>query len=197
MSYIDTLKKRRSVYNLNNNITISEDTLINNVEQILLESPTAFHMQSPYLLILMNEEHKKLWNITTNTLKKIVPADKFKSTQDKMDMFSKAKGTILFFDNTDIIEQLKVDYPLYKDSFDTHAAHGMGILQANVWNYLAEENIGANLQHYNPLIDDEVKKEWNIPTSYQLTAQLVFGGIEEIPEPKEKIPGSLRMNIFK
>ena len=73
----------------------------------------------------------------------------------------------------------------------------MGILQANVWNYLAEENIGANLQHYNPLIDDEVKKEWNIPTSYQLTAQLVFGGIEEVPEPKDKIPGSLRMNIYK
>ncbi len=197
MSYIDTLKKRRSVYNLNNNLTIPEDTLIQNIEQILLESPTAFHMQSPYILILMNEEHEKLWSITTNVLKQIVPSDKFKSTQDKMDMFSKAKGTILFFDNTDIIEQLKNDYPLYKDSFDTHAAHGMGILQANVWNYLAEENIGANLQHYNPLIDDEVKSEWDIPKSYQLTGQLVFGGIVEIDEPKEKIPGSLRMNIFK
>ena len=73
----------------------------------------------------------------------------------------------------------------------------MGILQGNVWNYLASVNIGANLQHYNPLIDDEVKNEWDIPKNYQLTGQLVFGGIEEIPEPKEKIPGSLRMNIYK
>ena len=82
MSYIYTLKKRRSVYNLNNTLSISEDTLINNIEQILLESPTAFHMQSPYILILMNKEHEKLWNITTNILKQRVPIDKFKSTQN-------------------------------------------------------------------------------------------------------------------
>ena len=197
MSYIDTLKKRRSVYNLNNMLPILEDELMNNLEQILLESPTAFHMQSPYLLVLMDKEHKKLWEIVTNTLKQIIPENNFKSTQDKMDMFSKAKGTILFFDNKDIIEQLKIDYPLYKDSFDAHAAHGMGILQANIWNYLASINIGSNLQHYNPLIDNEVKKQWNIPDNYQLTAQLVFGGINEFPEPKEKIPASLRMNIYK
>lgn len=197
MSYIDTLKNRRSIYNLNNSLPISEKRLINNIEQVLLESPTAFHMQSPYLLILMNEEHKKLWNIVTDTLKQVVPKDKFESTQNKMNMFSKAKGTILFFENQKIMNQFKNDYPLYKDAFDTHAAHGMGILQGNIWNLLAEFEIGANLQHYNPLIDEAVRKEWNLDKHLILTAQLVFGGFEEIPEPKEKIDTSVRMKVLK
>ena len=80
------------------------------------------------------------------TLKDIVPSDKFEPTQKKMDMFSNAKGTILFFENTQIIEQLKIDYPLYKDQFDNFALRGMGILQGNIWNALAEAEIGASLQ---------------------------------------------------
>ena len=120
MTYINTLKKRRSIYNLNNLLPISEDKLIENIEHVLLESPTAFHMQSPYLLVLMNDEHIKLWEITTNTLKQIVPEDKFKSTQDKMDMFTKAKGTILFFDNTKPTEETwfyRVDIPSDRKHF--------------------------------------------------------------------------------
>jgi len=34
------------------------------------------------------------------------------------------------------------------------------------------------LQHYNPLIDEAVAKEWNLPESWKLRGQLVFGSIE-------------------
>lgn len=197
MSYIDTLKKRRSIYDLDHAIPIDETQLITSIQQVLHVSPTAFNMQSSYLLILMNQEHEKLWDITTRTLKQIVPIDNFPSTQAKMEMFKKAKGTILFFDNRNIIEQLKIDYPLYKDNFDYFASHGMGILQGNIWNLLTEYNIGANLQHYNPLIDEAVKKQWNIPKEYDLCAQMVFGGIQSIPEPKDKIDDKLRYIVYK
>ena len=41
-----------------------------------------------------------------------------------------------------------------------------------------ELGLGANLQHYNPLIDEAVAKEWNLPESWKLRGQLVFGSIE-------------------
>ena len=113
-----------------------------------------------------------------------------------MNAFSNAKGTILFFDDLHVIEQLKKDFALYKDQFDMFASHSMGILQGNVWNALAEKNIGANLQHYNPLIDDQVKEKWNVPLHYQLTAQMVFGGIFEFPEPKDKLPADQRVQAI-
>lgn len=34
--------------------------------------------------------------------------------------------------------------------------------QLVVWTALETEGLGATLQHYNPIIDDEVKNEWNI-----------------------------------
>lgn len=197
MSYIDIIKQRRSVYDLHKHLPISENKLMRILEEIITESPTAFNMQSSYVIVLMDGQHERLWNIVTKTLKDIVPSDKFEPTQKKMDMFSNAKGTILFFENTQIIEQLKIDYPLYKDQFDNFALRGMGILQGNIWNALAEAEIGASLQHYNPLIDEAVKEEWDIPEYYQLSAQMVFGGIGSIPEPKEKVDVHTRINLYK
>ena len=178
MNYIDIIKQRRSVYDLHKHLPISENKLMRILEDVITESPTAFNMQSSHVIVLMDGQHERLWNIVTKTLKDIVPSNKFEPTQKKMDMFSNAKGTILFFENTQIIEQLKLDYPLYKDQFDNFALRGMGILQGNIWNALAEVEIGASLQHYNPLIDEAVKEEWDVPEHYQLSAQMVFGGIE-------------------
>lgn len=197
MSYIDIIKQRRSVYDLHKHLPISEKKLMRILEEVILESPTAFNMQSEQIYVLLDGQHERLWNIVTKTLKEVVPSEQFESTQKKMDMFSNAKGTILFFENKQIIEQLKNDFPLYKDKFDTYASESMGILQGNIWNALAEMEIGASLQHYNPLIDQAVKEEWDIPEHYQLTAQMVFGGIGSIPEPKEKVEVHTRLHLYK
>ena len=197
MNYIDIIKQRRSVYDLHKHLPISENKLMRILEDVITESPTAFNMQSSHVIVLMDGQHERLWNIVTKTLKDIVPSNEFEPTQKKMDMFSNAKGTILFFENTQIIEQLKLDYPLYKDQFDNFALRGMGILQGNIWNALAEVEIGASLQHYNPLIDEAVKEEWDVPEHYQLSAQMVFGGIGSIPEPKEKVDVHTRINLYK
>lgn len=50
------------------------------------------------------------------------------------------------------------------------------MLQFAVWTALEAEGLGANLQHYNPLVDAKVAEEWKVPSSWKLSAQLVFGG---------------------
>lgn len=197
MSYIDIIKQRRSVYDLHKHLPISEKKLMRILEEVITESPTAFNMQSSQVIVLLDGQHERLWNIVTKTLKEVVPSEKFEPTQKKMDMFTNAKGTLLFFENTQIIEQLKKEYPVYKDKFDDFALRSMGILQGNIWNALAEAEIGASLQHYNPLIDKAIKEEWDIPEHYELSSQMVFGGIGSIPEPKEKIEAHSRLSLHK
>ena len=47
-----------------------------------------------------------------------------------------------------------------------------------MWTALAEQGIGASLQHYNPLIDDAIHNAFDLPAEWQLRAEMPFGSIE-------------------
>ena len=79
-------------------------------------------------------------------------------------------------------------FALYKDRFPTWAEHSSAMLQYANWVTLESEGLGANLQHYNPLIDERVAAEWKVPSNWQLTAQLVFGGRAGEAGPKDHLP---------
>lgn len=198
MNYQDTLTARRSIYALNDQLPLAEEAVIDTIERAIVASPSAFNMQSAQAIILLGDEHRVLWNtIVTGTLKQIVPAEKFAPTQQKMDAFEAAYGTVLYFEDEQIVSQMKERFSTYADAFDAFAAHGQGIAQVNVWNALAEAHIGANLQHYNPLIDDAVRERWGVPASWKLVAQLVFGGIAKPAGPQERKPAHERIRIVR
>ena len=44
-----------------------------------------------------------------------------------------------------------------------------------VWTAFDQEGFGANLQHYNSLIDAQVAERYGITDDWQLQGQLVFG----------------------
>ena len=60
--------------------------------------------------------------------------------------------------------------------------------QFALWVGLEAEGFGANLQHYNPIIDRKAQEHWNVPLDWQLRAQLVFGGRAGGPGEKEFKP---------
>ena len=62
---------------------------------------------------------------------------------------------------------------------------------------LLELGLGANLQHYNPLIDESVKKRFEVPATWKLVAQMPFGEILVGPEAKEKLPISERLRVCR
>ena len=68
--------------------------------------------------------------------------------------------------------------PLYADYFADWAEQGIGGAQLAVWVALAQEGIGASLQHYNPLIDELIASEFDLPSNWKLRAQMPFGSIE-------------------
>ena len=106
-------------------------------------------------------------------------------------------GTILYFDDEGITETFASNFPTYAANFKTWADQANGMLQFAIWTALEEEGLGANLQHYNPIIDAEVKEVFNIPDQYRLIAQMPFGAKTAEPDEKEGISGSDRMRILE
>ena len=190
MTYSDILKTRRSIYILNDQLPVSQAIVAGRIKEAISLSPTAFMMQDIHAVILTGDNHKKLWDkIVYNTLQKIVPAEAFKRTEIKLNTFSHATGTILLLRDLEAVEQMRKEYATYADEMDNWSWQDLGIAMVNIWSSLAEINVGANIQHYNPLIDDEVKAAWNIPANYQLVGQMVYGGIVSRPGDKERKSG--------
>lgn len=87
-------------------------------------------------------------------------------------------------------------FALYADKFPIFATQSDAMLQFVLWTALEAEGLGANLQHYNPIVDRRVAEEWNVPSSWQLNAQLVFGGRAAEPGEKTFQPIEERFKVF-
>jgi len=183
MSFIKSLENRRTIYALGRNVQ-DEEKVIETIKEAVRFSPTAFNSQTGRLLILTGDAQDKLWDeIVAPELKAAmeaqgVPESAWDNTRAKLDGFKAAFGTILFFEDQAVVKNLQEQFALYADNFPVWSEQGSGIISVNVWTALAEIGLGANLQHYNPLIDEAVAKEWNLPESWKLRGQLVFGSIE-------------------
>lgn len=168
---------RRSVYALNKNLPLPAAEVAKIVEHAVLHTPSSFNSQSTRVVVLFGAEHEKLWQFAEDALRAIVPAEQFEATQQKLNLFKAAAGSVLFFEDQDVVKGLQEQFPPYAANFPIWAEHADAMHQYAVWTTLAAAGIGANLQHYNPLIDAAVAQEWNIPASWTLRAQMVFGGI--------------------
>jgi predicted oxidoreductase (fatty acid repression mutant protein) len=71
------------------------------------------------------------------------------------------------------------------------------MLQFAIWSQLEAEGLGATIQHYNPIIDKEVKDAFNIPSAWRLIAQMPFGAPTEEPIQKEFVPIEKRVIVIE
>lgn len=195
--FYTAIKERRTIYGISKETTISDERIQEIISEAVLHTPSAFNSQSSRVVILFGQNHDQLWNITLEALRKIVPEAKFTSTQEKIHSFKSGYGTILFFDDNSIVKSLQQRFGLYKDNFPIWSQQSSGMLQYIIWTSLEIEGLGASLQHYNELIEDEVKKQWQIPNSWKLIAQMPFGKPTASPNKKEFIPLEERIKVFK
>ena len=195
-NFLELATKRRSIYVLGNDLPLSKDDVAALIKEAVRQAPSSFNSQSSRVVVLFGEEHKKLWEITREQLRKIVPAENFQGTSDKMDMFAASAGSVLFFEDETVIAGLQEQFPSYADNFPVWSEHSSAIAQFATWTALAEKNIGASLQHYNPIIDEEVAQTFEIPSHWKLRAQLVFGSIEAPAGEKTFMDDAERFKTF-
>lgn len=178
VSFLDKIKERRSIYAIGKNVALEQHQIEGIIKDAVKHSPSSFNSQSSRVVILFGESHHQFWNIVRETLRKIVPADAFEGTNAKIDSFAAGFGTALFYEDQNVIKGLQEQFAAYADNFPVWSEHSSAIAQFATWTALADHNIGASLQHYNPIIDEEVAQTFDVPANWKLRAQLVFGSIE-------------------
>ncbi len=197
-NFKEALKNRRTYYNITNQSLVSDKEIEDILGYALNNVPSAFNSQSTRMVLLLGENHKKLWDIVKETLKKIVPEKDFPATEAKIDdSFAAGYGTVLFFEDKSVVKGLQDAFPAYKDNFPIWSEHTAGMHQLAVWTMLEDAGLGASLQHYNPLINSAIAEAWNIDPNWELKSQMPFGVPTKDPGNKEMKPLSERLKIFK
>ena len=190
------MKQRRSIYALGKKVDQDNAAIADLIKQTIKEAPTAFNSQSTRAVIAFGDAHDKVWEIVRASLRKVVKDDDaFAKTSAKIDSFKAAYGTVLFFTDMNVVHGLEEQFPAYADNFYDWSEQAMGNANFAVWTALAENGLGANMQHYNPLIDADIAKEFDLPENWKLRAEMDFGSIEQPAGDKEYMADEDRFKV--
>eukprot|EP01065_Artemidia_motanka_P030359 TRINITY_DN36380_c0_g1_i1.p1 TRINITY_DN36380_c0_g1~~TRINITY_DN36380_c0_g1_i1.p1 ORF type:complete len:212 (+),score=0.30 TRINITY_DN36380_c0_g1_i1:35-637(+) len=195
-SFLETIKNRRTIYQLSKSSPIPDSKIQEIIKEAVLHVPSSFNSQSTRVLLLVKEEHDKLWEIVKSVLKGVVPAEGWAATEGKLNGFKAAYGTVLFFESRSTVSGMQEKFALYADKFPVWATQSDAMHQFAIWTALEAEGLGANLQHYNPLIDQKVAEQWGVDKDWELNAQLVFGKPEVQAGEKNFLPVEDRFKSF-
>lgn len=198
--FLEAAKKRRTIYALDKNTSVSREEIVQTIKEAVKHAPSAFNSQSARVVVLFGAENDKLWGtggIVGQAIRKVLPeGQSFEPTAQKLASFNAGIGTVLYFEDTDVVKGLQEQFALYADKFPVWSQHSTAIAQYSVWTALASIGIGASLQHYNPLIDEAVRRTFDIPESWELTAQAPFGNIAAPAGEKEFAPIDSRVRVI-
>ena len=197
MSFSTFVEQRRTIYHLGSSIPISEKSIEQLVEHAVKHSPSAFNSQSARVIVLFGDAHNTLWSLTKENLRAIVPAEKFGPTEDKINSFGAGAGTVLFFEDQSVVEYLMANFVQYAHNFPIWSQQSSGMLQYVVWTGLANINLGASLQHYNEVIESDVAKAFDVPSTWKLIAQMPFGSIQTPAGEKQFNPIEDRFRVLR
>ncbi|KAJ9309053.1 hypothetical protein DTO217A2_1422 [Paecilomyces variotii] len=184
MAHTDTLielaKARRTIYKLSNQSPVPDAKIEELVNAAIENVPSSFNTQSTRLVVLLHEEHEKLWDVVIEVFAGLVktgtiPEDLWKNqTLPKLQGLKAAVGTILFYEDPAHIKPFSEKFALYKDHFEPWARDSNAMHQYFLW----------------------VAQKWNVPAEWKLIAQLVFGKPEGQPGEKTQKPINERVKIY-
>lgn len=194
--FLNSIKSRRTIYAIGKNLSVNQEKIEETIREAVKHSPSSFNSQTSRVVTLYGESHVKFWEIVRETLRKIVPAEAFANTSAKIDSFSAGFGTALFYEDQDVVKGLQEQFATYAENFPIWSEHSSAIAQFATWTALSEIGVGASLQHYNPIIDEEVAETFDVPENWKLRAQLVFGSIEAEAGEKTYMDDAARFKTF-
>ncbi|PKI82335.1 hypothetical protein MVES1_003521 [Malassezia vespertilionis] len=175
-SFLELIAKRRSIYHLSDETILSPQQVTALIRTAVREAPSPFNVQSSRAIILFGKDHKNYWNST-------VPGALFESSGEraveaskpKLQMFEAGSGTVVFFEDKSAVKGMQDKFPRYAPQFPIWSYQSNGMAQVFVWTLLEAEGYGCNLQHYGNLTGEKVKEQYNLPDSYEIQAEMVFG----------------------
>lgn len=193
----EPILKRHSQYDLTSSLPASPEEVERLLGDILLTTPSAFNSQPVRMVLLTGAAHRRHWDLIKELLIAKIGEERYGGgTAAKIKGFRDAAGTVLFFDDEEVTRGLQEKFPRYAANFPRWADQVQGSHQYAAWLGLTELGFGANLQHYNGLDDDRVRRDAGVPESCRFVAQLVFGGMNSdsaVAKEKEPLSKTLRV----
>lgn len=99
-SLLETVKSRRTIYGLKAESPIPDETIESIVRDAVLHVPSSFNTQTSRVVLLLKDEHKKVWDIALQAMEGLVaagalPKEAFESaTKPKLEGFRAGYGTV-------------------------------------------------------------------------------------------------------
>src|SRR5574344_2915103 len=117
-TFMQALESRRTYYAIGSESPVSDEKIEELIKFAVKHVPSAFNSQSTRVVLLLGENHKRVWNIAKDILRKIVPAEAFNGTEEKINThFLAGYGTVLYFEDQNVVKGLQEAYPAYADNF--------------------------------------------------------------------------------
>src|SRR5690606_26775140 len=104
---IEIFKKRRSQYVLGKNVDLGVEPIGELIKEAVRQAPSSFNSQSSRAVILFGEQSEKFWQLTKDALRPLVAEDAFTSTEGKLDSFAAGVGTVLFFEDQNVVKGMQ------------------------------------------------------------------------------------------
>ena len=132
--FLEALEVRRSIYSLSPTSHVPDERIKAVVEHALLHIPSAFNSQTSRCLLLLGNEHQKLWGEIGNILKPTMPAKQWEFFGPKIEEYKSGYGCCIFFDDMtawkDIEENLGPQrWNNVKGMTEEWTQHSVGMLQ--------------------------------------------------------------------
>lgn len=112
---LELVKARRTYYNLKAESPISDDAVERIVRESILHAPSSFNTQTTRVVLLLKEEHRRIWDISISTMQALVAAGRMSKemfenhTKPKLDSFRAAYGTVRKRSVTDLGPKSRLD----------------------------------------------------------------------------------------
>lgn len=190
------MKQRRTFNRLGKKVIFSRTYLNNLIKEAVRCCPSALNSQSVRVVILTDDAHFKFWHMVKDVQKQILPAHIAESAILKIESCTDAFGTVLFFEDQDVISALQKKKPLQAHDFVLWSEQTSGMAQFAVWTAISSVGLGASLHHYNPAINEQTTKMLSLPESWEFKAQLTFGSTHESPKDKEREEDETMFKVF-
>lgn len=88
-NFVEAAKARRSVYSLTKASPVPDYRIEELVKEAIRHVPSSFNSQSTRLVLLLNEESDKYWDIVISVFKAL--ADKDDASREKWETYTKGK----------------------------------------------------------------------------------------------------------
>lgn len=195
--FLAEIKSRRTIYAIGKDQVLPDKDLIELIQQAVRESPSSFNSQSSRIVILLGEEHDKYWeDLVLGALKKVTDEDGFNHAKGRVDGFKAGYGTVLFYEDEDVIKGMQEKFAAYADHFPGWSGHSSGMAQIHTWTALELAGYGASLQHYGNLTSGELATKYSIPSTWKLQSELVFGSAKAPAGDKTYMSNEDRFKVF-